>query len=253
MTSIFDGKVAIVTGARTGMGLETAKEFARKGAAVVLAGRHEPVEEAKKLRDEGFQAISVVCDVAKAQDCKRMVDKAIEEFGRLDFAFNNAGVMTDTVLCTAQMPEEEFDRVVGINLKGVFNCMKYELAVLEKQGEGGSIINCSSYAGHIAIYGRCAYVASKHGVNGLSKSAALEYADKNIRVNALCPGTILTPMVQRMYDENYDDMAAYVQKIPMKRTGTPEEIASLVTYLCEPGSAFITGQCITMDGGYSVQ
>ncbi len=249
---MFEGKVAIVTGARTGMGLVTAQKFAQLGAAVVLAGRHEPVNEAKELRDQGYKAISVNCDVARVEDCRMLVKRTVEEFGRLDFAFNNAGIMKDAVNI-AQMTLEDYEETMNINCRGVWACMKYEIAQLEKQGEGGSIVNCSSLGGLVGNPGRSAYHAAKHGILGMTKSVALEYASQGIRVNAVCPGTIYTPMVEKMIEKEKDLMDGYVEAIPAKRMGTSEEIAGAVIWLCSPYSTFVMGQSIPVDGGYTSQ
>lgn len=249
---MFDGKVAVVTGARTGMGLVTAQKFAELGAAVVLAGRHEPAAEAKELRDRGLKAISVTCDVAKVEDCEKMVEKTVAEFGRLDFAFNNAGIMKDAINI-ADMTIEDYDETMNINCKGIWACMKYEIIQLVKQGDGGAIVNCSSLGGLVGNPGRSAYHAAKHGVLGMTKSVALEYASQNIRVNAVCPGTIYTPMVERMIEKEKDLIDGYVQAIPAKRMGTSEEIAGAVIWLCSPYSTFVMGQSIAVDGAYTIQ
>ncbi len=248
MEKIFEGKVAIVTGARTGMGLATAQRFARMGTSVALVGRHEPAAEAQALRDEGLKAISLECDVSRYEDCERMVTETVREFGRLDFAFNNAGIMKEASDIT-ETSIESYEETMRINCTGIWACMKYELEAMQKLGEGGAIVNCSSYGGKFGVAGRSPYTAAKHAVCGMTKTVALEYADKNIRVNAICPGTFLTPMVQKMFDEEYEAMMGYVNLIPAKRVGKPEEIAALVTFLCSPEAGFIIGECITIDGG----
>lgn len=243
---LFEGKVAVVTGARTGMGLAAATKFAEQGAAVVLAGRNEPVKEAEELRNRGFKAISVQCDVSRPEDCKKMVDTAIAEFGRLDCAYNNAGIQQEGKFI-ADMDPAVYKEVMGINCDGVWYCIHYEVQAMLKNG-GGTIVNCSSYGGEVGHPGLSAYNASKHALRGITKSVALEYADQNIRVNTICPGTIYTPMVQKMMDEgNWRD--EYVTNIPMKRMGTADEMADAVLYLCGPNSSYITGQCILVDGG----
>lgn len=249
---MFNGKVAVVTGARTGMGLVTAQRFAQLGAAVVLAGRHDPVKEAQELRDQGFKAMSLLCDVSEVEDCEKLVEKTVAEFGRLDYAFNNAGIMKDAVNI-GQMTIDDFEETMNINCRGIWACMKYEIIQMEKQGEGGAIVNCSSLGGLVGVAGRSAYIAAKHAVLGMTKTVALEYASQNIRINAVCPGTIYTPMVERMVEKEKDLIDGYVQAIPAKRMGTSEEIAGAVIWLCSPYSTFVMGQSIAVDGGYTVQ
>lgn len=249
----FEGKVALVTGAASGMGLTTAQAFAHHGAAVVLADIN--LDAVKKAADEltaqGFKALAVQCNVASEEDVKAMVDTTVEHFGRLDMAFNNAGV-NSPVAETADADGKEFDRIQSINLRGVWNCLKYELIVMRKQGSG-SIVNCSSIGGLVGIADRGMYHATKHGVIGLTKSAALEYAARNIRINAVCPGIINTPMVSGMLDREPEAMNELLKDVPSDRLGLPEEIASAVLWLCSPGSAFVIGQALAIDGGYTVR
>lgn len=250
LEQMFEGKVAIVTGARTGMGLAAAKKFAERGAAVVLAGRHEPAEEALALRNQGYKAISVKCDVSDPDDCKNMVEKTVEAFGRVDYAYNNAGIQQDAK-DIADMSLEDYRQVMGIDCDGVWYCMKYEIAEILKHGEGGAIVNCSSLGGLVGNPGRSAYHGAKHAVIGMTKTVGLEYASRNIRVNAVCPGVISTPMVDRMVEEgNWEDR--YVDTIPAKRLGTADEIADCVIWLCSPYSTYVNGQSIPVDGGYTV-
>lgn len=247
---MFEGKVAIVTGARTGMGLSAARKFAKLGAATVLTGRHEPEAEAKALRDEGYTAISVRCDVADPEDCRKMVETTVAEFGRLDFAYNNAGIQQDAA-DIADMSLEDYRTIMSIDCDGVWYCMKYEIQEILKHGEGGAIVNCSSLGGLVGNPGRSAYHAAKHAVLGMTKTVGLEYAARNIRVNAVCPGTIKTPMVDHMIDAgNWDDR--YIESIPAKRMGTADEIADAVIWLCSPYSTYVIGQSIPVDGGYTV-
>lgn len=180
-----------------------------------------------------------------------MVDKTVEVFGRLDYAYNNAGIQSP-ITDTADLTEEEYDNVMDINLRGIWLCMKYELRQLRKQESTGAIVNCSSLGGLVGIAGRTAYHASKHGVLGLTKSSALEYAEKGIRINAVCPGIIETPMVGRMMDSENDAMNELMKEIPSGRLAKPEEVASVVLFLCSEAASYIIGQGIAVDGGYTV-
>lgn len=253
MNLLFENKVALVTGGGSGMGLATAQAFAAEGAAVVLADVKENLAkaEAGKLAAAGHKAIAVRCDVSDEKDVRQMVDRTVSEFGRLDAAFNNAGINASAVE-TADATGAEFDRITAINLKGVWNCMKYELIQMRKQGSG-AIVNNSSIGGLIGIPGRAIYHATKHGVLGLTKSAALEYAARGIRINAICPGTINTPMVQEMLAKEPDAMKEILKNQPNKRLGEPAEIASVVLWLCSPGASFVIGHALAVDGGYTVQ
>src|SRR3954452_17221511 len=230
----FNGQVALVTGAAGGMGLDTARAFAASGASVVLADVDEQavLAAAGELTAGGAQAIGVVCDVADEEQVAALVDRAVTEFGRLDLAFNNAGIMLP-VTDAADEPAEAFDRVTAINLRGVWACMKHELHQMRKQSSG-AIVNCSSLGGLVGSPGRAAYHATKHGVLGLTKSAALEYAPRGIRINAVCPGTIETPMVARMIADGELSVDDAVAGQPIGRLGRGEEIAASVLWLCSP-------------------
>jgi len=251
MNAFFTDKVALVTGAGLGIGLATAKAFAEAGAAVTLADVDENSvrSAAAELVSAGHKAIAVRCNVADEAEVAAMVEQTVSAFGRLDAAYNNAGVQSPAVE-TADASGEEFERVSGINLRGVWNCMKYELQQMRKQGSG-AIVNCSSIGGIIGLPGRAIYHASKHGVIGLTKSAALEYASKGIRINAVCPGTIETPMVAEMLAKEPEAMRDILRDQPIGRLGRPEEIASAVLWLCSPGASFVIGHALLVDGGYT--
>src|SRR5438874_8561384 len=253
MTASFENKVALVTGAGSGMGLATAKAFAEAGAAVVLADNREEGAHAaaKSLLAAGHRALAVHCDVADEKQVAAMVEQTVASFGRIDAAFNNAGVQSP-VAETADASGEEFDRVNAINLRGVWNCMKYELRQMREQGSG-AIVNCSSMGGLIGLPGRAIYHASKHGVIGLTRSAALEYASRGIRINAVCPGAIETPMVADMMAKESITMEDMVRDQPIGRLGRPEEIAAAVLWLCSPGASLVIGHALAVDGGYTAQ
>jgi len=247
----FEGKVVIVTGARTGIGLTTATLFAKAGAAVVLAGRHEPKKEADELVKQGYQAASVMCDVSNEADVKNMVDFTVKKFGHLDFAYNNAGIQSP-VTKTEDLSLDEYNQVLDINLKGTFLSMKYELKQLSKQKTNGAIVNCSSMGGLVGIAGRTAYHASKHGVLGMTKSSALEYAKDGIRINAICPGIVETPMVKRMNQTENSEMNDLIKEVPIGRLAHPEEMANVVLFLCSYAASYIIGQGIAVDCGYTI-
>ncbi|MCU1222717.1 MAG: short-chain dehydrogenase/reductase [Edaphobacter sp.] len=248
----FEGKVALVTGAASGLGLATAKAFAEAGASVALADWNEKEVQgaAKELSNQGFKTLAVACDVSDDSQVEAMVKKTVDAFGRLDAAYNNAGIQ-NVLAETADSPRDDYDRVMGVNLRGVWSCMKFELQVMRKQGSG-AIVNCSSLGGLVGGNQRGTYHAAKHGVIGFTKSAALEYATRGIRVNDVCPGLIRTPMADKMEAEGQREAlkAMLDYYVPMQREGRPEEIANTVLFLCSDLASYITGQSISVDGGY---
>lgn len=243
----FNGQVALVTGAASGMGLATARAFAQSGASVVLADRNEAglAAAVEALASAGHKAIGMACDVSDETQAAALIARTVAEFGRLDMAYNNAGIlgpMCDMTEETAQ----GFDEVNAVNLRGVWTCMKHELLQMRRQGSG-AIVNCSSLGGLVGLPGRAAYHASKHGVIGLTKCAAMDNAALGIRVNAICPGCIDTPMGDAIEP---DAMQAFLKEQPIGRAGRPDEIAAAVLWLCSPGSSFILGVALPVDGGF---
>jgi NAD(P)-dependent dehydrogenase (short-subunit alcohol dehydrogenase family) len=250
----FAGKVAFVTGAASGIGRAAALAFAREGASVAAAdvSEQDNQETARLIEEQGGRALAVRCDVTRAEDVKAALDRTVEAFGRLDFAFNNAGIEPRKPAPTAEYEEEEWNRIIDINLRGVFLCMKHEIPLILEQG-GGAIVNTSSGAGVIGIKGSPAYTAAKHGVIGLTRAAALDYAAQNIRVNAVCPGYIDTPMMDRFTGGTPEGRAKVIAEEPVGRMGKREEIAAAVIWLCSDAAAFMVGHAMVMDGGQTVQ
>src|SRR5579864_6444083 len=251
MNLSFGNKVALVTGAASGLGLATAKAFAEAGASVVLADWHQEGAQsaAKELANKGHKTLAVRCDVSDDAQVEATVKQTVATFGRLDAAYNNAGVQ-NVLAETGDTTQEDYDRVMGINLRGVWSSMKFELQHMRKQGSG-TIVNCSSLGGLVGGAQRGIYHAAKHGVLGFTRSAALEYGARGIRINAICPGLIQTPMSDQMVAAGQGEALKAMEKnIPMARVGRPEEIASAVLWLCSDAASYVTGQSISVDGGF---
>jgi NAD(P)-dependent dehydrogenase (short-subunit alcohol dehydrogenase family) len=249
----FTGQVALVTGGSSGMGLATAQAFAENGAAVVLVDINEGALRAATdaLTAAGHQALAVTCDVSAEDQVAAMLDRTVAAFGRLDMAFNNAGIQAPPT-DAADEPAETFDRVNAINLRGVWACMKHELRQMRTQGSG-AIVNCSSLGGLVGLPGRAAYHASKHGVIGLTRSAALEYAPRGIRINVVCPGPVETPMVTDMIAKGELSVPDAVANQPIGRLGRADEIAAAVLWLCSAAASFVVGVALPVDGGYTAR
>ncbi len=250
MAKELQNKVALVTGGTSGIGRDTAVLFAKEGAKVVVVGRREVEgqETIGLVRAAGGEGLFVQTDVAKAAEVKALVQKTVEKFGRLDIAFNNAGIEGNWIPI-AEQSEEDWDRTIDINLKGVWLCLKYEIQQMLKQGTGGAIVNMSSVSGFIGSAGSATYCASKHGVLGLTKSAALETAKNGIRVNAVCPAVIETPMGERLFGEpEFKKFALSLH--PIGRFGQPTEVAEAVLWMCSDRASFMTGQSLSLDGGF---
>lgn len=252
MTKEFEGKVAFITGGAMGMGYAAAELFAKKGARVAIADKNEKAveEAANKLKQQGFEALALSGDVADEEQVAEMVEKTVKQFGRLDAAYNNAGIQCP-MNETADVPAEDFDRTLRVNLRGVWAAMKHELRVMREQGSG-AIVNCSSLGGLVGLPDRAAYHASKFGVIGLTKSSALEYAARGIRINAVCPGIINTPMVADMLETQKDALQELMKLQPIGRLGQAEEVAQAVVWLCSDAASFIIGHALAVDGGYTV-
>lgn len=254
MVRRLEGKVVLVTGAGSGIGRATALACVREGAKVVAADVQVAGGEATvaQIKQAGGEATFVPADVSRATAVEALIVKVVATYGRIDCAHNNAGI-EGAMAMTADYPEDDWDRVIGVNLKGVWLCMKYELPHMLRQGSG-AIVNTSSLAGLVGARRMSAYVASKHGVAGLTKTAALEYATSGIRINAVCPGIIRTPMVERAFLSRHADLEDRLASAePIGRLGTPEEVAEAVVWLCSDAASFVTGHTLSVDGGIYAQ
>ncbi len=251
MAGRMEGKVVLVTGAGSGIGREASQLFHREGGKVVVSDINETsgAETVSFIEEAGGEAIFVKCDVSKGPEVEAMVAAAVEAYGKLDAAFNNAGVEGDTQATTITCTEENFDLNITVNLKGVWWCMKYEIEQFLRQDSPGAIVNTSSLAGLVGVRRGNAYVAAKHGVIGMTKSAALEFAKKKIRVNAICPGAIETPMLNRILKGSEKGYEMMRKMEPVGRLGKPSEIAEAAVFLCSDHASFVTGHSMSVDGG----
>lgn len=252
VTYDFRDRVALITGAGGGIGFAAAAAFAKAGAKVVLADINQEILETacRELTAGGYDAVSEVCNVSDEIQVKSLLEKISGSFGTLDFAFNNAGVNSPAT-DVADLTAEEFDRIIGVDLRGLWLCMKYELQIMRKQGTG-AIVNTSSLSGLVGNGERPVYCAAKHGVVGLTKDAAITYAPQGIRINAICPGTIETPMVKHMAETGDLSRNNCAELTPMKRIGTAQEVAGAVLWLCSDAASYVTGHSLAVDGGYTI-
>jgi NAD(P)-dependent dehydrogenase (short-subunit alcohol dehydrogenase family) len=246
-------KVALITGASSGIGLATAKAFAAKGSKVVLAARRdkELASLASEIQNDGGEATFIKTDVSSSEDVRKMVDHTIQTYGRLDFAINNAGIEGMFAPIT-ELPDEQWEQVIDINLKGTFLCLKYQAKAMLQAGNGGAIVNVGSVNSFLGFAGGSAYATSKHGMVGLTSSVSAELAPQGIRVNIVCPGFIVTPMHHRVREVAGDErIEEFIEKVHQQRAGKPEEIASTIVFLCSDGASYVTGATLTPDGGFT--
>ncbi len=253
MADQFAGKVALVTGAGSGIGRASALAFAREKAKVVVS---DIVPQSGKgtvqlIEELGGEAVYLGADVSELKEVEEMIGRISALYGRLDYAHNNAGILTKRGL-VHEFSEEEWDTHINVNLKGTWLCMKYEIPLMLRNG-GGAIVNTSSMVGLIGWAGGAPYAVSKHGINGLTKTAALDYGTSGIRVNSVCPGTILTPLVKELWEAHPETKADAIANHPIGRVGTPEEVAEAVVWLCSDAASFVTGVCMPVDGGYTTR
>lgn len=251
MDQTFKNKVVLITGASFGIGKSSAIEFAKRGAKLILADCIQDNDVIDTIKTIGVEVLFVQCDVSKSEDVQNLMQKAMTHFGRIDCAFNNAGI-EGIPAPTADCTEENWAKVIGVNLSGIWLCMKFQIPIMLQQGKG-CIVNNASVAGLVGFPNSPAYVASKHGVVGLTKTAALEYAKQGIRINAVCPGIIRTPMIDRFTGKNKEVEKQFESMEPVGRMGEPEEVANLAIWLCSDESSFVTGQAIAVDGGWVTQ
>lgn len=244
-----NGKVVVITGAAMGLGLACAEAFARSGAMTIMADIDFPEQQAEKLIKAGYKAAPFKCDVSDEQNVREMIEWIARQYGRLDAAVNNAGIQTPQKPM-AEISNEEFERTIAVDFRGVWYCIRYEIIQMLKQA-GGAIVNISSQGGVTGFPGQAAYIACKHAIIGLTRTAAIDYAARNIRINALCPGVIKTPMAETLFQNNPEAASELLHDIPAGRFGLPSEVAKAALWLCGSDSSFIDGHALLIDGGFT--